>query len=85
MLLSGCAAHRYGGETAQDVEVSKRVAKALACDTIFAYPEVEVYTAQGNTELKGYVHTWQQRERAKNFAMFTKGVQGIQNNIVQQQ
>ena len=84
-LFSGCAAHRYGGETAQDVAVSKAVQTALANDTIYSYPQVEVYTAQGTTELKGYVDCWEKRERAKNFAMFTKGVRGIQNDILQQQ
>ncbi len=84
-LFSGCAAHRYGGATPQDVEISKKVQKTLAMDTIYGYPDVEVYTADGNTELKGYAKCWEQKDRAGNLAMFSKGVQGVQNNIVQQQ
>jgi len=81
--LCGCAPQRYGGETAQDKAVSKAVAKNLAHDTIYGYPRVEVYTAQGTTELRGYVHYWQQRERASNFAMFTEGVGSVQNDLLQ--
>ena len=83
----GCSSTHYAQSTGApltDEAISTRVRHRLAVDPTYGYPNVEVFTANGVTELRGYACSWEAVDHAANVAMFTKGVQLVQNNIVQQ-
>jgi osmotically-inducible protein OsmY len=85
-LFTGCATNysaRSSGQTAEDKVVADAVLKALVNDPTFSYSHVYVNTTDGNTKLSGNAHSWEAVEHAANVAMFTKGVDRIQNNIEQ--
>jgi len=81
--LCGCATHHQAsGETSADSQVSQAVQRALNLDNQFWYSDVQVVTLDGNATLTGYLSSWAAKERAGDIAMFTPGVQRVQNDII---
>ena len=82
--LSGCAGNRYEqstGEYIDDHSTSMRVKSALGDDGVYKYPDVEVKTFKGVTQLSGFVDTTDQKTRAVEIAKRTQGVKDVDNKI----
>ena len=54
---------------------------ALKKDVQYKYPDVEVHTFKGVTQLSGFVATSAQKGRAGDIARDIQGVTKVENNI----
>lgn len=82
--VSGCAGSRYEqstGERIDDRATSLRVKKALADDTKYKYPQVEVKTFKGTVQLSGFANTREEKSCAGDIAKSVPGVKDVENNI----
>ncbi len=82
--LTGCAGTRSSrstGESIDDTATTGRVKSALRGDTQYKYPDVEVHTFKGTTQLSGFVNTREQKSRAADLAKNVDGVKNVENNI----
>jgi hyperosmotically inducible protein len=82
--LCGCAGNRYEqstGEHIDDKATSMRVKRALEDDSQYRYPDVQVQTFKGTTQLSGFVNTGDQKSRAAEIAKNVEGVKDVENNI----
>lgn len=82
--LTGCAGtrtERSTGESIDDTATTGRVKAALKKDVQYKYPDVEVHTFKGTTQLSGFVATSEQKSRAGSIAKTVEGVRDVQNNI----
>jgi len=82
--MTGCAGNRYErstGEHIDDRATSARVKKALGEDSQYKYPQVDVRTFKGVTQLSGFVDNRDQKHRAEEIARGVEGVKSVENNI----
>jgi hyperosmotically inducible protein len=82
--LTGCSGtrtERSTGESIDDTATTGRVKAALHKDVIYKYPDVEVHTFKGTTQLSGFVGTMEQKSKAASIARTVEGVKDVQNNI----
>lgn len=77
---SGTRAERSTGESIDDTATTGRVKAALHKD-VYKYPDVEVHTFKGTTQLSGFVSTSEQKSRAGSIAKTAEGVKTVENNI----
>ena len=83
-LVTGCAGDRYHqstGESIDDHGITMRVKSALSNDAEYKYPDVNVDTFKGVTQLSGFVNTHAQKSRAATLAKGVEGVKDVENNI----
>jgi len=88
LTTTGCAGSRYRqstGEHIDDRATSSRVESALADDTLYKFPMVEVRTFKGTVQLSGFVTTKEQKNRAEDVAKKVQGVGNLENNITVQE
>ncbi len=82
--LTGCAgsrSQRSTGESIDDTATTARVKSALHGDAQYKYPDVEVHTFKGTTQLSGFVASGEQKSRASTIARGVEGVRNVENNI----
>ena len=64
-------------DPANDTVITTRVKKKLWSDPLVKSDKIEVSTNKGAVELKGWVHSEKERERAISLAKKTKGVEQV--------
>jgi hyperosmotically inducible protein len=82
--ITGCAgsrSQRSTGESIDDTATTGRVKAALHGDSQYKYPDVEVHTFKGLTQLSGFVASGEQKSRASSIAKGVEGVRSVENNI----
>ena len=82
--FSGCAGTRYEQSTGEHIDdngTSRRVKGALADDSVYKYPDVNVSTFKGTTQLSGFVNQRAQKDRAGDLSKKVAGVKEVVNNI----
>ena len=81
---TGCASgghERAAGHHADDAALARRVAGALREDPEYKFDDVNVASYKATTQLSGFVHTAEQKEKAGQIAEKVPGVKDVINNI----
>ncbi len=84
-LSTGCAGDRYSrstGEAIDDASITAKVKSELLSDPDVKGMQVKVDTFRGKVQLTGFVDNAQQKSRAEEIAVNTKGVQWVKNDLI---
>ena len=85
--LTGCSMDTQGRTTGRyidDRRVSGRVKDSLEEAPVYKFPQVEVRTYRGVTQLSGFVETDEQRRQAGEIARRVPGPREVVNSIIVQ-